>query len=43
MDVINFLCVSIGSSTVKLNDSLSSRRAYACSGAGFNSQNGYVS
>jgi hypothetical protein len=38
MDVIGFLCVSLGSSTVQLHDSLCSRRA--CSEAGFSSQNG---
>jgi hypothetical protein len=36
MDVIGFLCVSLGSSTVQLHDSLGSR----CSKAGFSSQNG---
>jgi hypothetical protein len=41
MDVIGFLCVSLGSSTVQLHASLGSRRACACSEAGFNSQNGY--
>jgi hypothetical protein len=40
MDVIDFLCVTLGSSTVQLHDSLSSRRAFACSEAGFNSQIG---
>jgi hypothetical protein len=41
MDVIGFLCVSLGSSsTVQLHDSLGSRRACACSEAGFGSQNG---
>jgi hypothetical protein len=40
MDVTGFLCVSLGSSTVHLHDSLGSRRACACSEAGFNSQNG---
>jgi hypothetical protein len=40
MDVIDFLCVSLGSSTVQLYDSLGSRRACACSEAGFNSLNG---
>jgi hypothetical protein len=39
-DAIGFLCVSLGSSTVQLHDSLGSRRACACSGAGFSSQNG---
>jgi hypothetical protein len=40
MDVIGFLCVSLDSSTVKLKDILGSRRACACSEAGFSSQNG---
>jgi hypothetical protein len=40
MDVIGFLFASRGSSTVKLHDSLGSRRACACSEAGFSSQNG---
>jgi hypothetical protein len=40
MDVIGFLCVSQGSSTVQLHDGLGSRRAYACSEADFSSQNG---
>jgi hypothetical protein len=35
-----FLCVSLGSSIVQLHDSLGSRRACACSEAGFCSQNG---
>jgi hypothetical protein len=39
MDVISFLCVSLGSSTVQLHDSVGSRRACTCSGAGFCSQN----
>jgi hypothetical protein len=39
MDVIGFLCVSLGSSTVQLHDSLGSRRACSCSEAGFSSQN----
>jgi hypothetical protein len=38
MDVIGFIFVSLGSSTVQLHDSLGSRRACACSGAGFHSQ-----
>jgi hypothetical protein len=38
--VLGSLCVSLGSSTVQLHDSLGSRRSYACSEAGFNSQNG---
>jgi hypothetical protein len=40
MDVIGFLYVSPGSSTVQLRDSLGSRRACRCSKDGFNSQNG---
>jgi hypothetical protein len=40
MDVTGFLCVSLGSSTVQLHDSLGSRRACSCSEAGFSSQNG---
>jgi hypothetical protein len=40
MDVIGFLCVSLGSSADKLHDSLGSRRACACSESGFSSQNG---
>jgi hypothetical protein len=40
MDVIGFLCISLGSGTVKLHDSLGSIRACACSEAGFSSQNG---
>jgi hypothetical protein len=40
MDVLGFLCVSIGSSTVQLHDSLGSRRTCACSEAGFSSQHG---
>jgi hypothetical protein len=38
MDVIGFLCISLGSSTVQLHDSLGSRRACACSEPGFSSQ-----
>jgi hypothetical protein len=37
---ITFLCVSLRSSRVQLQDSLGSRRACACSEAGFSSQNG---
>jgi hypothetical protein len=37
--VIGFLCLSLGSSTVQLHDSLGSRRACAYSEAGFGSQN----
>jgi hypothetical protein len=40
MDVIVFLCVSLGSSTVQLHDSLGSRRPCACSEASFGSENG---
>jgi hypothetical protein len=40
MVVINFLCVSVGSSTVQLHGSLGSRRACTCSEASFSSQNG---
>jgi hypothetical protein len=40
MDVIGFLCVSLGSSTVQLRESLYGRPACACSEAGFSSQNG---
>jgi hypothetical protein len=39
MDVTVFLCLPLGSSTVQLHDSLSSRRACACSEAGFSSHN----
>jgi hypothetical protein len=38
VDVIGFLCVSLGSSTVQLHDSLCSRRVCACSG--FSGRNG---
>jgi hypothetical protein len=40
MYVIGFLCVSLGSSTVQLHDSLGSRHACACSEADFGNQNG---
>jgi hypothetical protein len=40
MDVIGFLWVPLGSSTVQLRDSLGIRRACACSEAGFSSHNG---
>jgi hypothetical protein len=40
IDVIGFLCVSLGSSTVQLHDSLDRRRACACPEADFSSQNG---
>jgi hypothetical protein len=39
MDVIVFLCVSLGSSTVQLRDSLGSRRACACWEVTFGNQN----
>jgi hypothetical protein len=35
MDVIVFLCVSLGSSTIQLDEILGSRRACACSNAGY--------
>jgi hypothetical protein len=38
--LIGFVCVSLGSSTVQLHDSLASRSARAYSEAGFSSQNG---
>jgi hypothetical protein len=40
MDVIRFLCVSLGSSTVQLHCNVGSRRACACSKASFSTQNG---
>jgi hypothetical protein len=40
MDTIGFLCVSLGSSTVQLHDSLDGRFACICSEAGFSSQHG---
>jgi hypothetical protein len=40
MDVIDFLCVSLGSSIVQLHESLGSRRACARSEIGFSNQNG---
>jgi hypothetical protein len=39
MDVIGFLCVSLGSSTGQLHESLGSRRVCARSEVGFSSQN----
>jgi hypothetical protein len=39
MDVIGFLRVSVGSSTVQLYDSIGIRRASACSESDFSSQN----
>jgi hypothetical protein len=38
IDVTGFLCVSLGSSTVQLHDSLGSRRGCACSEAVFSSK-----
>jgi hypothetical protein len=38
MDVIGFLCISLGSSTGQLHDSPGIRRACACSEAGFSSE-----
>jgi hypothetical protein len=38
MYVIGFLCVSLGSSTIQLHDSLGSGSACACSEADFSSQ-----
>jgi hypothetical protein len=35
MNVIDFLCVSLGNSTVQLHHNLGNRRACACSNAGF--------
>jgi hypothetical protein len=35
-----FICVSLGSSTVQLDDRLGGRHACACSEAGFSTQNG---
>jgi hypothetical protein len=40
VEVIGFLCVLLGSSTVQLHDSPSSRRACTYSEAGFGSQIG---
>jgi hypothetical protein len=40
MDVIGFVYVSLGNSTVKLHDGLGNRCACAYSEAGFSSQNG---
>jgi hypothetical protein len=39
MDVIGFLCVSLGSSTVQLHDSPGTKCICTCSEAGFSSQN----
>jgi hypothetical protein len=38
--IVGFLCVSLGSSTIQLHDSLGSRRACTCSEAGFSIQIG---
>jgi hypothetical protein len=43
MDVTGLLCVSLGSRTVQLHGSLGSKRACACSEAGFSCQNGDLS
>jgi hypothetical protein len=40
MDAIGFLCVSLGNSTVQLDDIPGSRRESAYSEAGFSSHNG---
>jgi hypothetical protein len=40
MDIIGFVCVPLGSSTVQFHARLGSRCAFACSEAGFSSQNG---
>jgi hypothetical protein len=40
MEVIGFLYVSLGSSTIQLHESLGSRRACACSEACLSIQNG---
>jgi hypothetical protein len=40
MDVIDFLCVSLRSSTIQLHELLGRRRSCVCSEAGFSSQNG---
>jgi hypothetical protein len=39
MDVIDFLCASLDSSTIQLYESLGSRHACSCLEAGFSSQN----
>jgi hypothetical protein len=39
MDVMCFLCASLGSRTVQLHDSIGSRRACACSEAAFSGKN----
>jgi hypothetical protein len=40
MDLIGFVCVSLGSNTARLHDSLGYRPECACSEAGFSSQDG---
>jgi hypothetical protein len=40
MDVIVFLCVSLGSTTVQRHGNLGNRQACLCSENGFSSQNG---
>jgi hypothetical protein len=40
IDIIGFICVSLGSSTAQLHDTLGSRCVCACSDADFSSQNG---
>jgi hypothetical protein len=40
MDVIDFRCITLGSSTVQLHNSLGSRHACACSEGGFSRQKG---
>jgi hypothetical protein len=40
MDILGFLCVSLGGITVQLYDSLGSRRACECLDACFSSPNG---
>jgi hypothetical protein len=40
MEIIGFLYASLGSSTIQFHDILGSRRACACSEAGFGSENG---
>jgi hypothetical protein len=40
VDVVGFLCISLGSSIAQLHGSLGSRRTCACSEAAFSSQNG---
>jgi hypothetical protein len=40
IELISFLCPSLGSSTIQLHDNLGSRSACPCSKTGFSSQNG---